>query len=103
MPHDPYEAAQKNIMRLFFKSSLNTTMKLILFSEKTMPVMKGRTGLPRISFEKNGLISLNKHAVELMGLMIADKLSIAQDEDNPGDWYIFKDSEEGFTLRGDNF
>lgn len=72
-------------------------MKLTQFNSETLPLY-GRTRLPRVSFIRSGNISLNGAAIELMQLKPECKLAIAQDQDNPGDWYIFED-DKGFKVR----
>ena len=41
---------------------------------------------------------MNKAAMELTGFIDGETVAVAQDEENPSDWYIFK-SKEGFPLR----
>lgn len=53
---------------------------------------------PLITFNLRGIISLNESALLLMDLSPGDAFSLLQDEDEPNDWYIAKDSN-GFTLR----
>lgn len=75
-------------------------MKLIYFSEQTLPKQMGvGIKLPRVSFNKAGLISFNKKACELIGLKAGEKVTLAQDEEDPRNWYFFKDAQHGFELR----
>ena len=60
----------------------------------------GIRGVARVSFGAKGAIMFNKEAVGLMELKAGDKLSFCQDEDEPDNWYFFKDKEHGFELRG---
>lgn len=46
---------------------------------------------------KTGRIRLNPPAIELLKLKNKDSIAFAQDEENPGDWYLKKDSK-GFTV-----
>lgn len=76
-------------------------MKLKTFNEETLPKMHGgaKSTTPRVSFNKTGTIGFNGPAMELMELAPGDKISIAQDEEDTANWYLFKDSK-GFALRG---
>jgi len=74
-------------------------MKLKILNEETCPKMLGRTGIARIGFGKSGIVNLNFQAGELMELKTGDKLSLAQDEDEPDNWYLFKDNLKGFVVR----
>lgn len=75
-------------------------MKLNYFSEQTLPKLNvgGKSGTPKVSFNKSGTISFNGKACELLSLKTGDKVTLAQDEDEPGNWYFFKD-ENGFAVR----
>lgn len=74
-------------------------MKLTKFNAANMPKTRGVSSiLPRITFAKNGVISVNKFAAELLDLKGTDKLSIAQDEEESANWYIYKD-KDGFPLK----
>lgn len=76
-------------------------MKLKYFSEQTFPKqMGGGSKTPSISLGKGGIIQLNKRAAELLELKEGDKITIAQDEDDEACWYVFKDPNHGFALRG---
>jgi hypothetical protein len=77
-------------------------MKLKYFSEQTLPKFGGgtRNGSPKINFGKSGTITINRFAAKLMELNADDKITIAQDEDDPANWYLFKDSQHGFLVRG---
>lgn len=79
-------------------------MKLNTFNQLTLPKQLGRnTGtISRISLGKNGLILINKAGCTSMNLMPGDKVAIAQDEDDPSNWYIFK-HKDGYELRGKDF
>jgi hypothetical protein len=79
-------------------------MKLNTFTTVTMPKKMGRStgSLSKISFCKSGLIQLNKAACTNLALSPGDKIAIAQDEDDPNNWYLFK-HKEGFELRGKDF
>jgi len=75
-------------------------MKLTYFSQQTLPKeTAGRSTLPKVSFAKSGLITFNREAVKLLGLKIGDKVTLAQDPDEPINWYFFKDKDHGFDLR----
>ena len=74
-------------------------MKLKVFNQ-TNALSSRANGKPRISFGKNGQISLNKYLVENLKAEAGDLIEIAQDEEEEDDWY-FKVSKkgEGFVLR----
>jgi hypothetical protein len=75
-------------------------MKLNYFSEQTLPKqMGGGSKLPRVAFSKSGTITFNPAAGQLMGLKGGDKVTLAQDEEDPRNWYFFKDPQHGFELR----
>ncbi|MBX3253958.1 MAG: hypothetical protein KF862_07430 [Chitinophagaceae bacterium] len=74
-------------------------MKLIYFTEKTIPKSTTRSGTAKVTFNKTGVISINQKACDKMLLSPGDKISIAQDEKVPENWYIFKDTN-GFEVRG---
>lgn len=74
-------------------------MKLKEFNAETLPKLSGGgKGVPRISFSKGGVININATACELIGLKPSDKITLAQDEEDPVNWYIYK-NEKGFELR----
>jgi hypothetical protein len=76
-------------------------MKLTKFDAETAPKSLGRgsASVAAITFSKSGTISLNRPAIALLELSEGDKISLAQDEENPSDWYLYKDAENGFALR----
>lgn len=75
-------------------------MKLNKFDNETMPRLWGGGNIsPRISFGKAGTISFNRVACENMNLFPGVKLTLAQDEENPENWYVFKDDKNGFEIR----
>lgn len=55
-------------------------------------------GAKTINFYKTGLISFSKKAVEEMGLSEGDTIALLQDEDDPKEWCIAKDTS-GLALR----
>lgn len=74
-------------------------MKLNYFSEQTLPKMGGGSKAAKVSFGKSGVISFNRPACELMALKAGDKVTLCQDEQEPRNWYFFKDPTHGFELR----
>jgi hypothetical protein len=76
-------------------------MKLEVFNQKTLPKSRGGQSSIRakISFCKTGIVSLNKKACELLELDHGDGVSIAQDQTDPANWYIYKDDKDGYILR----
>lgn len=75
-------------------------MKLTTFNNDTMPKQAAdRVGLPRVRFQKGGLIVFNRTACRLMNLTAGKKIAFSQDEENPEDWYFHLDDKNGFQLR----
>lgn len=74
-------------------------MKLTVFNEENFPKQQGNhRGTPAVRFGKMCAISLNGSATEIMELKEGDRLSMAQDEDDPANWFLFKDVN-GFEVR----
>jgi hypothetical protein len=75
-------------------------MKLKLFDSETSPKSTGagRNSLPRISVTKGGTININGKACELMQLKDGSKITLAQDEEEPENWFMFL-NPKGFELR----
>ena len=73
-------------------------MKLIHFSEKTLPKNSMRCMSPKIGLGKNGVIGINSSACDLISIKSGDRISISQDSKDTKNWYIFKDPN-GFELR----
>lgn len=63
--------------------------------------VSSRKGNPTISFNRGGAIGISGEACKAIGLSEGDKVSLVEDEENPGDWYITKD-KDGFPLRKSN-
>lgn len=74
-------------------------MKLIYFSSQTLPKQGGGNKKPTITFGKKGMIAINAEAAKTIGLKHGDKITIAQDESTPENWYVFKDNFHGFEIR----
>jgi len=74
-------------------------MKLTIFSAETLPNSKraGRSSKNQVSFGKKGKISFSKATAAHMGLKKGDKVSLAQDDDNPDKWYFYQD-KAGYEL-----
>jgi hypothetical protein len=75
-------------------------MNLTVFNNETAPQgsFGRRAAVPAITIHAKGLIKLNYPAAQLIGVSEGDRVSIAQDEENPADWYITKDAN-GYELR----
>lgn len=75
-------------------------MELVYFSNQTLPkaLSNGRQKVARIAFGKSGVISFNQPAVDLIGLKSDSKVSLAQDQKAPENWYLFIDPN-GFEVR----
>jgi len=58
------------------------------------------SGKPTITLSaKNGVIRLNKVAVECLKIKDKDKWSLSQDVKNVKDWYLHINNENGFSIR----
>lgn len=58
------------------------------------------TGKPAMAFSgKNGLMRINKIAIEKLKIKNGDRWSVSQDPKNVFDWYLHKDPENGFKIR----
>ena len=75
-------------------------MKLKVFDEITLPkLMMGRRAIPAIRITEQGVLNINPSGARLMELQSGDKISIAQNECDPDNWYLYKDAMYGFELR----
>lgn len=74
-------------------------MKLNYFSSQTLPKLRGGGKTAKVSFGKSGSVLFNPSAVIVMSLKPGDKLTLAQDEDEPSCWYFFKDEQNGFEVK----
>ncbi|OSZ79302.1 hypothetical protein CAP35_13900 [Chitinophagaceae bacterium IBVUCB1] len=74
-------------------------MKLNKFSAANMSHIRQKASTIRL--QRKGANIISDLAVESIGLKAGDKVSLVQDEDNPSDWYLMIDEQEGFTLRAD--
>lgn len=61
-----------------------------------------RFGKPAITFQANGSITMNRHAMELLGITPKEsRIALLQDEQSRTDWFIEQVTDEtGFTVRG---
>jgi hypothetical protein len=67
-------------------------MKLKLFTPT-------RLNKPSISlYESNGEIRISQSLSDMVGTSAGSKLQIFQDEDEPADWYIKFNTEDGYLL-----
>lgn len=48
---------------------------------------------------KRGIFSINKKAVNMLGIIAGDRLSLQQDQEDPENWYIEIGKKTGFILR----
>lgn len=76
-------------------------MKLKYFSEQTLPraMGGGKSTLPKINFHHKGMITINLIAAGLLEVRAGDKITIAQDEQEPENFYLFKDEQHGFEMK----
>ena len=72
-------------------------MKLKAYNKENMSGHK--LDEPYISLSRQGMISISEPAVEAIGLVLGDKISLLQDEDDPVNWYLMKDPDNGFVTR----
>lgn len=73
-------------------------MKLKIFDSRTQRVVLDVS--PKLSITlKNGVIAISVGLRQLMDLQPGQKLSLAQDEQRPQDWYIYRDNESGMEVR----
>jgi len=74
-------------------------MNLKTFDAITTP-NRAKSVSPKITINtKSGLLSINKGAVELLGLKEKDQVTFHQDEEEITDWYIEKVKSGGFPIR----
>lgn len=74
-------------------------MQFETFTEKTLPKKSGgRSGSPRISLNKSGVIVINGVASKMMKIKAGDKLILACDKKDNKNWYVSK-NPEGYELR----
>jgi hypothetical protein len=74
-------------------------MELEYFSEQTLPkTIGGRASVNRISFNRQGLISFNRFACDMIGIKTGTKITLAQDKKDTNCWYVFIDPN-GFEVR----
>lgn len=57
-----------------------------------------RVGKVKVNINKSGLVSISSAACEMMGIEPDDRIILAEDQDNPGSWYIAK-HESGIPCR----
>lgn len=74
-------------------------MKLTYFSTQALPKVMGGKKVARIAFGKAGTVQFNQPACELIGIKKGDKITLCQDEEEPENWYVFKDTNHGFEVR----
>jgi hypothetical protein len=79
-------------------------MKLKIYNRDNCYSAGGKNGAskPEIHFNHQGNISLSTAATKLINLQPGEKLIIAQDEENPDDWYIIPTQDpSAFNARFD--
>jgi hypothetical protein len=74
-------------------------MKLIHFDSETASGSRMASTEPSIRFHQSGIITISAAAAEKIKLKEGDKVSIAQDEDSPDDWYLITKDKKGFATR----
>lgn len=75
--------------------------ELKLTSHNTRNSLLGvRNAVPIISVtQHNGMVRFNPRTMQVCDLKQGDKVSLAQDQENPEDWYIQLDDPHGFELK----
>lgn len=75
-------------------------MKLKFFNASNLPsIMKG---VPQVRISKAGAFSFNIPAGQILGLTKESRIELAQDEENPSDWYLIvrtSDNNDAFPVR----
>lgn len=72
-------------------------MKLIHFDKSAL---REQPNGSLITFAKKST-NINKIAAQLLGIKAGDSIAVCQDEEEPGNWYIYK-SAEGFNVAQSN-
>jgi len=67
-------------------------MKLKLFAPT-------RLNKPSISLYKNGEFRISQSLADIMGAKTGSRIQVFQDEEEPTDWYIKFNTEDGYLLR----
>jgi hypothetical protein len=65
------------------------------------PENTGDQTIPLLSINLNGVFRLNKAAIDLLKLDDGEKILFHQDDEEPEDWYISKDKDNGFTFNAE--
>lgn len=65
----------------------------------TTNTVNTRKGNPSMGCNSKGLIAINQAFAKAVGLKAGTKVSFAQDEARPEDWYLIAGDPDGFTLR----
>lgn len=73
-------------------------MKLVYYSTQTIEKKYDRSSTPKILFGRSGGVTFNGGAIERIGLQDGDKITLAQDQDDLENWYVFKDPAHGFQV-----
>ena len=74
-------------------------MKLIEFGPSRANGGRASSTTPRVVVSRNGSISLNPKAMEVMGLIHDSQILFCQDPVNKKNWFIKKTETGGFRLR----
>jgi hypothetical protein len=73
-------------------------MNLKIFTEKECRVI---TREPSVRITTGGVIVINTAAMKQMQLAAGNRISMAQDDENPKDWYIFRHAD-GLEVKAKN-
>ncbi len=73
-------------------------MKLEFFTPDNFETPK-KAALPTFTVTKGNLMKFNDKLIDLLDLKEGDKVVLAQDQEHPGEWYVSKNAETGFTLK----
>jgi len=73
-------------------------MELKIFTKANSSKL-GTEKQPMVTVGANNYISINHSAAEKLNLVEGRQIGVAQDKENPKDWFLVLDVEEGFVLK----
>lgn len=77
------------------------TPTLLRFDRSSMPV--SRCSIPTLSMGRTGIFRLNPVAVDLTGAAKRKGVVLLQDPDEPSNWFLAFDDQDGFPLRNGKY
>jgi hypothetical protein len=66
--------------------------------DQSVLTLGGKNRLPKVTLSKNGTILFNSPASKLLNLVNGTRISFALANEEPYDWFVFLDPENGFEL-----